>query len=195
MWAALINGESHFNELSRLARFAMNFRKFKYFLSIFVLCAETTSIASEKPESKESLCVGDEDIYFTCRLEGARKTVSICAAKNDSPDNGYVQYRYGTKSKIEFKYPLARLPPRGRISLIDVSRLAEGLGTHLKFKNDDYEYVVSNALVHGEVFVEKGGQIVFDKFCKGADYIPFSKESRVGLQWGVLDVIDDDDGH
>ncbi|MFM0168380.1 hypothetical protein PQR33_03415 [Paraburkholderia sediminicola] len=173
----------------------MNFTKFLYLLLAFILFAETTLIASARPRDEESLCVGAEDVYFTCELEGVRKTVSICAARNTSPDNGYVQYRYGTKSKIDFKYPLARLPPRGRISLVDVSRLAEGMGTHLKFKNDDYEYIVSNALVPGEVYVAKSGQIVFDKICKGGSYIPFSKKSREGLQWGVLDVIDDHDGH
>ena len=173
----------------------MKFTKFICFISTFILFAETTSIAGEKSERRESLCVSNEDVYFTCELDGVHKTVSICAARNTTPDKGYVQYRYGTKSRIDFKYPSIPLPPRDRISLVDVSRLADGLGTHLKFKNRNYEFIVSNALVPGEVYVAKDGQIIFDKICKGSDYIPFSKESREGLQWGVLDVIDEHDNH
>jgi hypothetical protein len=161
-----------------------------------VLLTNMPAIASSGDlEKGGTLCANDEDVYFSCEVEGAQKIASVCAARNTSPDDGYVQYRYGTRAKVDFRYPSSLLPPRNRISMIDVSRSALGLGTHLKFKNGDLQYVVSNALVPGEVYVVKNGKIVFEKVCKGADYIPFSNKARDGVQWGSLQAIDGLDNH
>lgn len=173
----------------------MRFIKALYVMTILFLLADKAAVARAKTERADSLCTRKEDVYFNCELEDVHKFVSVCAAQNSSPDEGYVQYRYGTKSRVDFAYPATLLPPRDRISLIDVSRLAEGLGSHLKFRNGDYEFVISNALVPGEIYVAKNNKIVFDKICKGGDYIPFSNESRKGLQLGVLGVIDGHDNH
>lgn len=164
------------------------------FISIFLMYGPGMAISGEVGENK-TLCTANEDIYFSCELEGGHKVVSICAAGNTSPDNGYVQYRYGEKSRVNFTYPAVHLPPRNIISIIDVSRLAEGIGSHLKFTNDGYRYVISNALVPGEVYVKKNGKIVFDNICNGSDYIPFSNKVAAGVQWGSLEPIDEIDRH
>ncbi|WP_158907150.1 hypothetical protein [Burkholderia sp. L27(2015)] len=119
------------------------------------------------------------------------KIASVCAAKNASPDVGYVQYRYGIQSKLDFKYPATLIPPRDIMSIIDISRSALGLGTHLKFKSGEYDYVISNSLIPGEVYVAKKKKIVFDRICGGADYIPFSEKARNGVPWGSIEKIDD----
>jgi len=146
-------------------------------------------------EKDRTLCSAGEDVYFSCQLDDVHKIVSVCAAKNISPDVGYVQYRYGTSSKLDFKYPANLAPPRNIMSIIDVSRTAQGPGIHLKFKNDDFTYVVSNALIPGEVYVAKNNKIIFDRVCKGTGYMPFATKARSGLPWGTLEKIDALDNH
>jgi len=142
-----------------------------------------------------SLCHQGEIEYFSCELYDSNKIASVCAADNISPDHGYVQYRFGTHGHIEYRFPGKLLPPRGKISIVDVSRLPDGLGSHLKFVSERYTYVVSNALVPGEVYVEKDGKIVFDKICKGSTYKPFDNAARRGLEYGVTDSVDRLDQH
>ncbi|WP_175871876.1 hypothetical protein [Burkholderia sp. BCC0397] len=140
-----------------------------------------------------SLCRQGEVEYFGCELQDINRIASVCAAGNVSPDHGYVQYRFGTHDYVEYRFPSRLLPPRGKISIVDVSRLSDGLGSHLKFVDGRYTYVVSNALVPGEVYVEKDGKIVFDKICKGSTYKPFGNAARRGLEYGVADSVDEPD--
>ncbi|WP_306716770.1 hypothetical protein [Burkholderia dolosa] len=142
-----------------------------------------------------SLCHQGEVEYFSCKLQDSNKIASVCAADNVSPDHGYVQYRFGTHSNIEYKFPNELVPPRGRISIVDVSRLPDDLGSHLKFTSGRYTYVVSNALVPGEIYVAKDGKIVFNKICKGSMYMPFDNAVRHGLEYGVEDSVDELDQH
>ncbi|WP_244306233.1 PAAR domain-containing protein [Paraburkholderia lacunae] len=157
---------------------------------VMQLVANASDSAQEK-----TLCTAGEDVHFSCELDGVHKIASVCAAKNVSPDDGYVQYRYGTQSKLDFKYPSTLVSPRNTMSIIDVSRTAQGLGAHLKFKNGNYHYVVSNAFIPGEVYVAKNGKIIFDKICKGTDYIPFSEKAKNEVPWGALEKIDGLDNH
>ena len=76
-----------------------------------------------------------------------------------------------------------------------VSRLPDGLGSHLKFTNGSYSYVVSNALVPGEIYVAKNGKLIFDKICEGSVYIPFGSAARRGLEYGVSNSVDELDQH
>lgn len=142
-----------------------------------------------------SLCHAGEIQYFSCELHDSRKIASVCASNNTSPDRGYVQYRFGTQSKIEYKFPSTLTPPRGKISIVDVSRLPDGLGSHLKFTNGSYTYIVSNALVPGAVYVTKDSKVVFNQVCKGSAYVPFSNAARQGLEYGVADWTDGLDEH
>ena len=150
--------------------------------------------AADYPDSM-SLCHHGEVEYFSCKLQDSNKIASVCAAGNSSPDHGYVQYRFGTHGSIEYNYPGELTPPRGKISIVDVSRLPDGLGSHLKFTNGSYTYVISNALVPGEVYVAKNGKLIFDKICEGRTYIPFGSAVRRGLEYGVENSVDELDQH
>lgn len=164
-------------------------------LVLLTICNSVASAASEDYLYAGSLCHYGEVEYFNCKLQDSKKIASVCASNNSSPDHGYVQYRFGTQSNIECKYPGELLHPRGRISIIDVSRLSEGLGSHLKFTSGPYTYVVSNALVPGEIYVSKNGKLVFDQICEGNAYIPFDKAVRSGVEYGVVDNTDKLDHH
>ncbi|CAB3755353.1 hypothetical protein [Paraburkholderia solisilvae] len=139
----------------------------------------------------ESLCRQGEMKYFSCELQNSKKIASVCAKDNISPDQGYVQYRFGTPRHVELEFPGKHIAPRGKISIVNVSRLRDGLGSHLKFSNGSYTYVVSNAVVPGEVYVEKNGKIVFDEICKGDGYTPFDYAVWDGIEYGVENRVDD----
>ncbi|MBB5447302.1 MULTISPECIES: hypothetical protein [unclassified Paraburkholderia] len=167
-------------------------------MAIVLAITVASDLVSAKPESylgATSLCHQGEVEYFSCKLQDSRKIASVCAADNVSPDRGYVQYRFGTHSNIEYKFPNKLMPPRGQISIVDVSRLPDGLGSHLKFVSGRYTYIVSNALVPGEIYVAKDGQTVFHQICKGSIYMPFNNSARHGLEYGVEDSVDELDQH
>ncbi|WP_316681798.1 hypothetical protein [Ralstonia flaminis] len=77
-------------------------------------------LAQSIPIFDESLCAENEDVYFSCGLEGVRGIVSVCAKSNDSSNEGYVQYIFGTKRKIEIEYPKEGISPQqSNISIVD----------------------------------------------------------------------------
>ncbi|WP_126877439.1 hypothetical protein [Paraburkholderia kururiensis] len=167
---------------------------------VFILMAITIAIATVPVGATDylnstSLCHRGEIEYFGCKLRDSNKIASVCAADNSSPDHGYVQYRFGTQNNIEYKYPGKLTPPRGKISIVDVSRLPDGLGSHLKFSNGSYSYVVSNALVPGEIYVAKNGKLIFNKICEGNIYKPFGSTARRGLEYGASNSVDELDQH
>ena len=53
----------------------------------------------------ESLCSSTEQTFFSCRIANSVKIASVCGARNTSPSDGYLQYRFGLPGKIEFEYP------------------------------------------------------------------------------------------
>ncbi|UBM11616.1 hypothetical protein [Cupriavidus metallidurans] len=65
-----------------------------------------------------TLCRPYEEVYFSCQID--EKILSVCACGNVSPDNGYVQYRFGKSDKVELEYPEKSYPPRSRFSISDI---------------------------------------------------------------------------
>lgn len=166
--------------------------------AILLVTAVASSLISAKTTDylgATSLCYRGEVEYFGCEMQNSNKIASVCAAGNISPEHGYVQYRFGTHDAIDYEFPDKLVAPRGKFYIVDVSRLPDGLGSHLRFASEGYTYVVSNALVPGEIYVEKDGKIVFDRFCKGSKYKSFGNAARHGLEYGLANSIDDLDQH
>jgi hypothetical protein len=82
----------------------------KLILVLILLSYATASFAVD------TLCTPDEKIIFTC--SSGVKVASVCASKDLSPTNGYLQCRYGKGSKIEFIAPKVKkgLPPNLRLT-------------------------------------------------------------------------------
>ena len=135
---------------------------------------------------EQTLCAGDEEIYFSCPLENG-KTVSVCAKNNSAPNRGYVQYRYGEKEDA-FSFPNKNTPPGGAVKITDVS---EGSirGLHLKLSKGPYTYVVSS-VSPGEIYVVRGGKIIFDKKCVASKYKNFSNKIFDGVNDAPVSKID-----
>ncbi|AJW98893.1 hypothetical protein BM43_595 [Burkholderia gladioli] len=132
---------------------------------------------SESVQDEKTLCSEDEDVYFSCPLENG-KTISVCAKGNTSPNQGYVQYRYGTRIDA-FPFPAKSIAPTKVLGITDVS---EGSirGLHLKFFKGLYTYVVSS-VPPGGVYVSKNGKIIFDKICQASQYKSFSNKVFDGI--------------
>lgn len=133
-----------------------------------------------------TMCREGEDIYISCAFNSGSdqysyggEVASICAKSNTSPDDGYVQYRYGTptygkKSEtIKMQYPEKKLPPIGIFTIYN-SNNPEGVGVALRFKSGAYVYSFENAgVLNYRVVARKQETTVFDKACTlpGKNYL------------------------
>ena len=57
-----------------------------------------------------TLCAADEQVLWQCTIAKNHKMASLCASKEFSATQGYVQYRYGTPAKVELTYPETHRP-------------------------------------------------------------------------------------
>lgn len=153
-------------------------------LSLFT--CDAVSAQDQPSQEEEPLCNNGEDVYFSCPLANS-KTVSVCAKGNTAPDQGYVQYRYGTKDNA-FAFPNMSTPPVSTVKITDVSEGSIG-GLHLKFSNGPYTYVVSS-VSPGGIYVLKKGKIVFDKECQASRYKSFSDKVFDGINDAPVSKVD-----
>lgn len=133
-----------------------------------------------------TMCVEGEDVYISCafnpdmdQYDYIGEVASICARSNTSPDNGYVQYRYGIPSyglgpaNVEMQFPEQKTPPKG-IFAIYSSKNPDSTGTALRFKKGEYLYSFErlNSFSYN-VVSRKYGKKIFNKGCNlpGKDYL------------------------
>lgn len=55
-----------------------------------------------------SLCKPREAIIFSCSIENTEKVASVCGSTRLTHDAGYLQYRFGTRRKIELEFPATK---------------------------------------------------------------------------------------
>lgn len=132
-----------------------------------------------KSEAKEiTLCQPHEEVYFSCRSNGS--ILSVCASGNISPDNGYVQYRFGQIEKIELEYPSKPYPPRKWFSIADISNGSLSF-IHLKFNSGGYHYVLYQGDPSG-IYVKRNGKIISNRTCNPGTYQPISPRALRGIK-------------
>ena len=102
-----------------------------------------------------SLCARDERIIFSCPVKKPAKIVSLCAAKNLTADQGYLQYRFGLPGKIELEFPKERTGTQQKFQYTHYFRARFDM-TEISFTVDGYEYEISDDY-NGE---EKPAQII-----------------------------------
>ena len=125
-----------------------------------------------------TLCEPHEEVYFSCPID--KKIISLCASGNISPNNGYVQYRFGTADHIELEFPGKPYPPRNRFSISDISEGNLNF-THIKFNSGNYNYVVYQGFLSG-VYVKKSGKLVSNLFCEKGIYKRISPRAFRGIK-------------
>jgi hypothetical protein len=79
---------------------------------LFVSSNSFVAVASAPPVT---LCSADETVAFSCALS-AKKLVSLCASPGISRTSGYLQYRFGRRSRIELEYPDKTVRPEAAFS-------------------------------------------------------------------------------
>jgi hypothetical protein len=102
-----------------------------------------------------SLCARDERIIFSCPIRRPAKIVSLCASKNLTADQGYLQYRFGLPGKVELEFPKDRTGTQQKFQYMHYFRARFDL-TEISFNIDGYEYQITDDY-NGE---EKPEQII-----------------------------------
>lgn len=102
----------------------------------------STSVAAGTLQAN-SLCAKGERIIFSClsRRTGSKlaKFVSLCAAKDLTKEQGYLQYRYGLPGKVELEYPDSRTGTQPLFKYHHYMRYRVDL-TEINFEVNDYQY-------------------------------------------------------
>jgi hypothetical protein len=139
------------------------------------------------PRAEETMCYSHEEIYFSCPV--GEKIISVCASGNVSPENGYVQYRFGRPGKPELQFPKESDPPLDRFFITDF--YGGNLNSvHLKFKLGNFTYVVYQSATSG-VYVVKNGRTVRNLSCDGGQYRQISPRAKRGIKTVAPDENDD----
>lgn len=140
----------------------------------------------------EGHCKATEQVVFSCSV--GKKTVSVCASSDLSPNQGYVQYRFGPIGAPELTYPEA--PESFRLKSdagIFTTRYIRG--GWIRFSNGPYSYLVfsekgepedGNGWINEGVVVLNNGKRVAKLVCKGqaAEYFDRISEFASGLPEG-----------
>jgi len=125
-----------------------------------------------------TLCKAHEEVYFSCTSE--KKIISLCASGNISPDNGYVQYRFGMADHIELEFPKRPYPPRNRFTISDISEGNLNF-THIKFNSGKFNYVVFQGFPSG-IYIKKSGKLLSSRFCDKGIYQSVSPRAFRGIE-------------
>lgn len=154
-------------------------KKQNFLASVIVLAGGMFAGAVFGGEADPTLCKSQEDVYFSCPLNGG-KIVSVCAFKNDRPSSGYVQYRYGAPEKIELIYPQKENSPKGRFFIVNASEGSVSKDI-IKFKNGKYTYIIAQAFV-SSLTVLKDDKLILRKTCGEGGNAFVSRAARKGIE-------------
>jgi len=86
----------------------------------------------------QTLCGPQEVVHFSCMVKH-QKTASLCA----SSDKTQLQYRFGTKTKIELSYPTELKDSPKKFFYAQYSRFQTNY-EKINFKNDGVEYELND---------------------------------------------------
>jgi hypothetical protein len=103
--------------------------------------------ATAKPETAPpipagtGLCVADENVLISFKMEKSSKILSVCAAKDES----YVVYRFGAQDNIEFEFPENKTGSWDKFTVkYGQQRITDMY--FLEFTNNKYKYNVYHHL-------------------------------------------------
>jgi hypothetical protein len=103
--------------------------------------------ASTEKLQPNSLCGRSERIVFSCltkpsgRAKGPAKLVSLCASRELTKEQGYLQYRYGLPGKVELEFPSSRAGTQQQFQYTHYMRYQVDL-TEINFAIDGYQYQI-----------------------------------------------------
>jgi hypothetical protein len=124
----------------------------------------------------DSLCKTTEKVIFSCTVQNGKKILSICSSTKLTKTEGYLQYRFGAKSKIELVYPSTTKDTQEKFSLRYL-RGSEGAGGELSFENYEYEYTVSTSHAYDNNSVNPEGV---------SGYVQITKKGKSPSQYNLI---------
>lgn len=101
------------------------------------------STAVAQALQRNSLCARDERVIFSCPIRKPAKIVSLCASRNLTADQGYLQYRFGVPGKVELEFPKDRTGTQQKFQYMHYFRARFDL-TEISFNLDGYEYQITD---------------------------------------------------
>jgi hypothetical protein len=90
------------------------------------------------------LCQSNEKVVFGCTA--GDKMLSLRASPKFTSTSGYMQYRFGTPTKIELTYPEARKPPKGYF-WHSSTLYSGGFDERVRFKNQGVQYLIFDRMI------------------------------------------------
>jgi hypothetical protein len=133
-----------------------SFSKLRICLSVLSAVLLSTACSFAQATGASS-CLADEEVFFSCRLQGNHRTVSLCAAPKAAPFQS-ITYRYGGEATNELTY-VASVENQNRF-LGTVSPVGQKASIRqVWFAIKDVKYIVT-ACVGGDC-PHRGGLIVF----------------------------------
>lgn len=129
--------------------------------------------ANEPAPQPTTLCHRNERVIFSCPIRRPAKIVSLCASKDLTREQGYLQYRFGLPQKIELEYPSQRSGSQQKFHYTHYFRAQVDL-TEISFTVDGYEYEITDDY-NGE---EKPPQTIEAVIVRRPD----SKETRLNCR-------------
>ncbi|MBC7882276.1 MAG: hypothetical protein H7Y37_13195 [Anaerolineae bacterium] len=111
----------------------------KKYISLVFLLTVFSEPAHALPA--KNLCSTQEQVILSCTLKKNERILSLCASKNLGANKGYLQYRFGKRSRIELVFPVNR---QGSQKAFTYARYTRPLVTYLqvRFVNLDYTYEI-----------------------------------------------------
>ena len=109
---------------------------------LFHIGASTASRAqATRVDASTSLCRVEEQVFFSCRVTGSSKLISLCGSQALDTRRGYLQYRFGKAGAVELQFPRDRANTQRVFRYAHYFR-AQVDRTEVTFDNDGYRYVV-----------------------------------------------------
>jgi hypothetical protein len=103
-----------------------------------------------------NLCGLAEKVVFNCQLKKSKKLISVCGSQTLTRDSGYIQYRFGTKNKLELSYPKTKVNTQSQFYW-DYKNFYQGGIKELTFENRGYIYIIDLYYVSEEMNEIPGG--------------------------------------
>jgi hypothetical protein len=89
-----------------------------------------------------TLCGTTERIIFSCQIKASPKIASVCASADLSEEAGYLQYRFGAPSRIEFVFPKRKRGSQDAFIWDHKYSALYGARDWLEFTSSNYRYSV-----------------------------------------------------
>jgi hypothetical protein len=124
-------------------------------LIVFICACSIFEANAIGPSSESSLCTPRELVVFSCTARG--KTVSLCRSSDLTQESGYMQYRFGSRSKkVELEYPDKEAHP-SKTFVAGNDGGAKWSVDYLKFSKEEFEYLV---FMQRAAFDANGGGVI-----------------------------------